>query len=82
VVEAQAAGTPVIAFRGGGFLESVVEGETGIFVDDTSVETLKKAFEAFNKIKWNRTKIKANAKKFDRSVFEKKIRQLIRVSGL
>lgn len=77
VVEAQAAGTPVIAFRGGGFLESVVEGETGIFVDDTSVETLKKAFESFNKIKWNRTKIKANAKKFDRSVFENKIRRLV-----
>lgn len=77
VVEAQAAGVPVIAFRGGGFLESVVEGETGIFVDDTSVDSLTRAFEEFNSMKWDRKKIKANAKKFDRSIFEKKIRQII-----
>lgn len=77
VVESQAAGTPVIAFRGGGFLESVVEGETGIFVDDTSVDSLTRAFEEFNSMKWDRKKIKANAKRFDRSIFEKKIRQVV-----
>lgn len=33
-VEAQAAGGPVIAFRGGGALETVVEGETGLFFDE------------------------------------------------
>lgn len=77
VVESQAAGTPAIAFRGGGFLESVIEGETGIFVDDTDVTTLTKAFKVFNSTKWDRKKIKANAKRFDRKVFEEKIKKLV-----
>jgi len=73
VVEAQAAGTPVIAFKGGGFIESVIESKTGIFVEDTDVNTLKKAFEKFNKIKWDRNVIKQNAKKFSKERFEKEI---------
>ncbi len=77
VVEAQAAGTPVIAFRGGGFLETVIEGETGIFVDNTDVASLTKAFKEFNSKKWDRKKIKTNAKRFDRSIFENKIREII-----
>ncbi len=32
-VEAQAAGRPVVAYRAGGALETVVEGETGVFFD-------------------------------------------------
>lgn len=32
LVEAMAAGTPVIAFKGGGYEESVIEGKTGVFL--------------------------------------------------
>lgn len=32
-LEAQASGTPVIAFRGGGALDTVMEPKTGIFFD-------------------------------------------------
>lgn len=39
-VEAQAAGCPVIAFRAGGALESVVEGRTGLFFDEQSEASL------------------------------------------
>jgi len=77
VVEAQAAGTPVIVFRGGGFLESVIEGETGIFVDDTSVDALVRAFREFNSKKWDRKKIKANVKRFDKKIFEEQIKKLV-----
>ena len=34
-VEAMASGTPVIAFNGGGFKESVVDGVTGVLINDT-----------------------------------------------
>ena len=37
VVEAQLAGTPVIAYRGGGYLETVVEGKTGIFFEEQMI---------------------------------------------
>jgi len=76
VVEAQAGGVPVIAFNGGGFKESVISGVTGILIDDTDVVTLKKAMLKFNKLKWSKSKIQENAKRFDREKFEKKIKSV------
>lgn len=46
-VEAMAAGTPVIAYYGGGYLESVIEGKTGIFFKELSVESLSKTVKHF-----------------------------------
>jgi glycosyltransferase involved in cell wall biosynthesis len=45
-VEAQACGTPVVAFRGGGALDTVVAGDeapTGVFFDRPTVDALRKA---------------------------------------
>ncbi len=77
VVEAQAAGTPVIAFDGGGFKESVVHGKTGLLINDTSVKALKSALEKFNKTKWNKTEIQKNAQKFSRGMFETQMKRYI-----
>lgn len=77
VVEAQAAGTPVIAFNGGGFAETVVDGETGILIDDTDTATLEKAFERFDQIKWEKEKLVKNARRFSREVFEEKIKKMV-----
>ncbi|TSC90000.1 MAG: Glycosyl transferase group 1 [Microgenomates group bacterium Gr01-1014_5] len=77
VVEAQAAGTPVIAYNGGGFRETVVDGSTGLLIDDTSLEGLKRAFGKFERIKWQKEEIQENAKRFSRENFEKKITKLI-----
>ena len=76
-VESQAAGTPVIAFRGGGFRESVVDGVSGILIDDTDEKTIRNAIIRFNKTKWNKEKIQALAMKFSRKRFEKEIRNYI-----
>lgn len=46
-VEAQAAGAPVIAYRAGGALESVIENETGFFFDEQTPESLADAIERF-----------------------------------
>jgi len=78
VVEAQAAGTPVIAFRGGGFKESIIEGETGIFIDDTEVETMKEAIKKLQRTKWDKTKLQANAKKFSKERFKKEMLEFVR----
>ncbi len=77
VVEAMAAGTPVIAFNGGGFVETVVDGETGILIDDTDVATLEKAFKRFDQIKWDKEKLQRQARKFSREKFEEKIKQVV-----
>lgn len=44
-VEAQACGCPVVARRAGGALDSVLEGRTGIFFNETDPEALRKAVE-------------------------------------
>ncbi|OGM59083.1 hypothetical protein A3A75_05465 [Candidatus Woesebacteria bacterium RIFCSPLOWO2_01_FULL_39_10] len=77
VVEAQAAGTPVIAFNGGGFKESVVNGVTGILIDDTDEETIKKAVDKFNKIKWDKKKLQENARRFSKERFVKEMKRVI-----
>jgi glycosyltransferase involved in cell wall biosynthesis len=45
-----AVGTPVIAYRGGGYLETVVEGKTGVFVDELSVGGVVKGVQDFEKV--------------------------------
>jgi glycosyltransferase involved in cell wall biosynthesis len=84
VVEAQAAGTPVIAFNGGGFKESVIDPSafleqvpTGILVNDTDEKTLEKAIKRFNRIKWDKKVLQNNAKRFGKDRFIKEIRNFV-----
>lgn len=49
-VEAQACGTPVIAYGKGGALETVVDGKTGVFFNQQSVSSLKLAVERFEEM--------------------------------
>jgi glycosyltransferase involved in cell wall biosynthesis len=68
-VEAQAAGVPVIAFRGGGALETVREGETGLFFDSASVESICNAIEESEGRRWNPELCRENALRFSARVF-------------
>lgn len=71
VVEAQAAGTPVIAFGKGATLETVVEDTTGIFFKEQSVSSVCNAIEAFEKKDFDPTAIAQHAKQFGRARFIK-----------
>lgn len=74
VVEAQAAGTPVIAFNGGGFKESVVNGKTGLLINDTDEKTMVNAIGKLEKIKWNQEVLRANARRFSKERFIQEIK--------
>ena len=63
-VEAQAAGAPVIAFRGGGALETVIENKTGIFFNKQSADSLIEAVEKFEKMQFDPLICRQQAKKF------------------
>jgi len=52
-IEAQACGTPVIAYGKGGALETVKEGKTGLFVEEQNKESLKKAILKFENMKFS-----------------------------
>ncbi len=79
-LEAMAAGKPVIAYRGGGVLESVKEGETGLFFDEQTPESLIKAIRKFKPANFNPKKIRTHALKFDKEKFKKKIKDFVEKS--
>ena len=76
-VEAMATGCPVISFRGGGALEHIVEGETGIFFDHERPSTLADAVERFTKMQFNMERIREHARQFSKEVFKQKIQDTI-----
>src|SRR3972149_6581984 len=70
-VEAMACGTPVVAYRGGGYTETVVDGKTGVFFDDYSVDGLVGAMERLKKLKINPADCISQAKKFSKERFKR-----------
>ena len=72
-VEAQAAGTPVIAYGAGGALETVKAGETGLFFRDQTVDSLCAAIEEFEGRTWSDVSCRANAVRFSPRVFVDKM---------
>lgn len=77
VVEAQAFGKPVIAFRGGGALETVKEGKTGLFFDKQTKESLIQALQIFNTIHFDPNESKKNARRFNQTSFKDAFLKLV-----
>lgn len=76
-VEAQACGTPVIAFGKGGALETVLENQTGVFFKEQSIQKLKVAISAFEKLEFDPKKIREHATKFSKQRFEIEIKTFV-----
>lgn len=77
LVEAQAAGRPVIAFAGGGALDTVVEGKTGTFFYEQSPQALAEAVRRFDDAAYDPAAIRKHAERFDTTVFKQRLRQFI-----
>lgn len=73
MVEAQAFGKPVIAFRGGGAEEIVIEGRTGVFFDKQNAQSLVDILKKFKPSRYNSVDCKKNAKRFSYEKFRQKI---------
>jgi len=52
-LEAQYHGCPVVAYRAGGACETVIEGESGLFFDDQTAQSLASQLERFEQISYN-----------------------------
>lgn len=76
-VESMLCGTPVVAFNGGGYKETVVDGKTGVLFDSYSSEGLIAAISRFENIKFNATTIKKHAQKFSKEKFKKEMLDLV-----
>lgn len=76
-VEAMMCGTPVIAYEGGGYRESVVEGETGTFVRELTSEGVKEGIQKIEARSWKIEEIRKRAEKFSKERFMKEMNQLV-----
>lgn len=76
-VEAQACGTPVIAFGKGGCLETVIKNKTGVFFKEHNEQSLIDAVEGFEKLKFDSNVIRKNAEQFSVERFEKEFKQYV-----
>jgi glycosyltransferase involved in cell wall biosynthesis len=72
-IEAMACGIPVIAYKAGAAKETVVDGITGIFFEEQSVQCLSNTIERFSKMMFDPQKIRENALRFDIEEFKKQI---------
>lgn len=81
-VEAQACGKPVIAFGEGGALETVVEGETGIFFRETRPEALAEAVRRAESVSWDPERIRRNAERFSEERFLREMSRLMQEPDL
>ena len=77
-VEAQAAGTPVIAYGQGGALETVVDGKTGLFFKEQTVESLCNAIEEFEGRQFAAADCVSNAQRFNKVRFIKEMNGVLK----
>ena len=75
--EAQACGTPVIAYSAGGSIEIVEPRVTGLLFHEQTTESLMETMEEFERIHFDRQLIAERAKKFSAEAFENGIRDAV-----
>jgi glycosyltransferase involved in cell wall biosynthesis len=68
-VEAMASGRPVIAFNRGGVAESVIEGVSGTFFDEPSVDAIIDAVRRFERMSFDPETIAETTRRFDTNRF-------------
>src|SRR5260370_39318283 len=68
-VEAQASGRPVIAYGAGGALSTIIEGETGVFFAEQTVDSLEDAVRGFHDEQFDPQRIRRDAEGFDTQRF-------------
>jgi glycosyltransferase involved in cell wall biosynthesis len=76
-VEAMSYGVPVIAHHSGGPTETVIDGKTGILFQDLNVDELFKAIKQFETLSFDSSKIKENAQRFSKQVFQHHMQKII-----
>ena len=76
-IEAQSCGTPVIALGYGGVLETIINNKTGIFFMEKSMDSLISIINEFESLEFNYKEINKNARRFDESIFEAKMKEFV-----
>ena len=76
-LEAQALGKPVIAYKEGGVLETVIDGKTGVFFDEPRVDSLIEVLKNFNASNFDSNDCILNAQGFSKENFIRNFKQTV-----
>lgn len=76
-IEAMSAGIPVIAYKAGGALETIIENKTGIFFEEQTWECLADTVVNFDSGQFKPQEIKNHAENFSASRFRRQIAELV-----
>jgi glycosyltransferase involved in cell wall biosynthesis len=76
-LEAASAGRPSVAFAAGGALETIVEGETGLFFREPTARSLAQALQALDAMPVDPLRLRAHARKFSPEAFRAQLAALI-----
>lgn len=76
-VQAQAAGRPVLAFAGGGALDTVKSGVSGELFSEQTVDCLVDALSKFDAFAYNPSILRERAERFSRERFQVAIRRTV-----
>ncbi|WP_395748798.1 glycosyltransferase family 4 protein [Prosthecobacter sp.] len=77
LLEAQACGTPVIAYGRGGALETVVENKTGLFFGEQSTASVQAAIAEFDTQVWDPHACRKNAERFSAKLFRDRFHHFV-----
>ena len=76
-VEAMASGRPVVAYGKGGALETVVDGVTGVFFQEQTVDSMIDAIDRLEQMDISPDEISEHARQFDTEVFMRRMKALL-----
>ena len=76
-VEAQAAGRPVLALARGGALETVIDGETGVFFPEPTVQALLDGISRIEQLQTDPMRLRRHAAQFDVARFGPEVKRAI-----
>lgn len=76
-LEAMASGRPVVAYRGGGALETIIDRITGVFFDEQTDDALMEAVDRASRLKWLPTVCRGQAERFNIPIFMKKMQAIL-----
>lgn len=80
-IEAMGHGVPVVAHRSGGPMETILDGKTGVFFEELSVDDLSAAVKKLQTLTFDSAAIHKHAQLFSQHVFQEKIRKLVKATA-
>jgi glycosyltransferase involved in cell wall biosynthesis len=73
-IEAASFGKPTVALRYGGFLDTIVEGETGLFAESPTGDSVRGAIERMRDTEWDPQKLRSHAAGYSTERFVAELR--------